>query len=59
MIVCFFLFYVNSMERKETTEIIFPSLNFILNKRLFVFEIEQPANIEERIHKFGIRSNNT
>lgn len=46
------------MERKETTEIIFPSLHFILNKRWFVLELEQPAGIEERIHKFGIRSNN-
>lgn len=43
------------MERKETTEIIFPSLNFLLNKRGFIFEPDQPAGVEERIHKFGIR----
>lgn len=43
------------MEKKGTTEIIFPSLNFILNKIWFIFEPEQSAGIEERMHNFGIR----
>lgn len=46
------------MEGKENTEIIFPFLNFMLNKRWVVFELEQPVGVEERIHKFGFRSNN-